>query len=61
MDPTQVKMLLALLVPILDAIVAGTPNPVDNIAWLIIKKTLLSDKVAQELHTQMSVHGLAKP
>lgn len=57
----QLKMLLSLMAPVIDAAVKATPTPIDNIAWSIIRKLMLSEAVAQQVYGEMVAKGMAAP
>lgn len=61
MDPERLKMILAMVAPIIDAYVKASPTPIDNLAWLAIRKLFLSDLIADRVYSEMVAKGMAPP
>lgn len=61
LSPEQVKNLVGIIVRAVDTAVTFTPSPLDNVAWGLLRKTVLSDAVIEALLNRLRLTGIAAP
>lgn len=58
-DLALVKEILTMVAPAIDLIVAATPTPFDNAAWMVIKRLLLKPATTLAVYDQLVAKGTA--